>query len=557
MPTSDNQFDDQVRAALTDPAAAPAPSPGDWDRLRARLDGTAGTSLDDQLRHALDQPLTGGVVGMGWEQLSNRLTTDVPVSADQNIAQRLNDLRPTYDPASWDRLKRRLDNLNAEHSAQLDHAVREQLTQSVHAVPSGWAMLAARLELIGARRQMIAALKITEIALLASLLLSFLRFGELPRDAVPTPALAAEFPVEVRVAASNDSVVKSQDEKSSRTVIDPLADELYPSVDMRFRRATTRVAKAERIPPQSSADTPGVSPPEAADTSESLLAEPSKLAITPLLQLPTSPIARVSLPPAPALSLTPPSPIRLNQVSIGVYISPFDFNHIKTEAQTYRGTDTEIEGGEQLSFGTSGGVFVHRTMPKSWMTYGAAYLHRSYVPADLQQRTASPFEPFGAGYSRMIYQTLSLSVNYGRELVSVQRWRIGAEVGMALGVNFDNRFHTAQGMDRFIERLREASRNASSSQQGEGRSQPSWQLYEVEPGVLQGGRFLDNARLSVQGALVIERSISPRTTLYLSPQVARTLYIHENAGLGPYLDRLHSNSIRLGTRFQLTKAIRD
>ena len=191
------------------------------------------------------------------------------------------------------------------------------------------------------------------------------------------------------------------------------------------------------------------------------------------------------------------------------------------------------------------------------MTYGAAYLHRSYVPADLQQRTASPFEPFGAGYSRMIYQTLSLSVNYGRELVSVQRWRIGAEVGMALGVNFDNRFHTAQGMDRFIERLREASRNASSSQQGEGRSQPSWQLYEVEPGVLQGGRFLDNARLSVQGALVIERSISPRTTLYLSPQVARTLYIHENAGLGPYLDRLHSNSIRLGTRFQLTKAIRD
>ena len=63
----------------------------------------------------------------------------------------------------------------------------DQLHRVPTPAPTGWAALAARLELIRERRGRIVAGKVTELALMASLVLLFVRFGDLAIDKVVAP----------------------------------------------------------------------------------------------------------------------------------------------------------------------------------------------------------------------------------------------------------------------------------------------------------------------------------------------------------------------------------
>jgi hypothetical protein len=70
-----------------------------------------------------------------------------------------------------------------------------------------------------------------------------------------------------------------------------------------------------------------------------------------------------------------------------------------------------------------------------------------------------------------------------------------------------------------------------------------------EKGWLEGGSIFANSSFYLGGGLVVERLMTPRWSLYLSPSFGRVIYLNESRGIGPTNDRIHSGSLRMGSRY--------
>ena len=589
---SSSPLDDLLRQRLGE-APVPPPPAGGWDALRERLD----TDPDLQLRAKLSS-LAPPAAPAGWKDLERRL--DPHAAADSRLAERLNDLQPATPPAAWAAFEAARDARTGE---AVDAVVLEKIAADVAGPSSGWSALAARLELIRERRHRVVAGFITEIALLASLLLLFLRFGPAPAapafplaeaSTVPTgietadhsspgsftisPAPATAPPATVfPTAASNtatppdaaSSVAVSTPEFPSApttvrntptvtAVIAQLASTTPASSDrgsVADDTAPTRLSLAVATPtiPEPTAVTNPAAPASTEDRTTDELAT----ALTPVSFDPRLPSPPLRLPPA----VRDPAEKQRPAVYLSVFASPLDVNQVVTPEQAI--LDLDVIADNRLVRGESFGALLEFEQGKSAVHLGMTMNRMSYIPTALKWFAQDDFplvEPV-EGYSRFLYEHVNFPFAYSHVLAENDRWRWSASVNVQASIVTKSAFFVPDGDQQAIiddinnRALREAQLAAQAGYlENNSRSPESLNprmLTNPPAGWWEGGEFFENATFHAGGGMRLERILSRRTSVFFAPSFSRAIYFGVEGGVGPYRDRIHLMQLRFGGRFKL------
>ena len=495
--------------------------------------------LDDLIRQRIESLPPADV--RGWEQLQSRLDEDMD---DAAIAAKLTTLSPAAPTGSWDAFAQKLDAAEAADHRALDAAVVEGLERAATGNVSGWTALAARLELIGKRREMIACLKITEGALLLSFLLLLARFGDSGHrtalapiaDATDTdsPPVRTEQP---QIPASSQAEHAETEAPASR--FSP-ADQTPPAT----------VGSPERLPLTTS-------PLPAADIVPLPLPQPeTSLRLTPATVQELERAGILSPALAGRYGRTPgPLVFRGEPVRyyLDAFISPVDLNEVVTQQNKLLGINEQ----RFLTTGYSAGALLEATQSGNSLQFGLIYGNRSYVPAKIRLFSVDPSSGDAENeiaYSQLSYQTVSIPLNYERELITRDQWRLSAGFGMAMNVVLES--HVSLPEDVTLDDLnRMIEEEASKFPAGRGKSEGSVkEILDPTQGYFQGGGLLENSSLYLSGNFRIERIVNDRWSFYFSPTVGKLVTVREgDGGRGPLEDRIHNTMLRLGTRVRLTK----
>lgn len=544
-----NHIDALVRQRLGEIPEAP-PTDRGWQRLSAAL----AADPDHQVATALAglAQADSGTVS-GWEALERKL--DPLTSADASIATALENLQPT-EVKGWEALAKQLDE---ETATAVDAVVVDRLARNINGVSSGWAALAARLELIGQRRGMIAAGKITEFSLLLSLLLLFVRFGTV----LPTTIVEAPIAQQEQIAIPTDTPMLAA------AIALPSAELATIEKEAPLSKEDAFIAKTPSINPTASSPQQSISPilplAPAISGEENGIGTPEVILEEVEMVLPMAAIPgdngkaeRSTILPHPALTLPKPDKEVPMRYYANIFVSPLDVNQVITPA-TQIG-DFDISGDSRITQGFSAGALFDISQGKNALQVGAIYSRRSYIPTALKwylQEEYPIIEPV-KGYSRFRFETISFPVSFKRTVVEAPRWKIGLRLGMTMSVIAKSDFiipsqdqnDLVQALNGRLDRINQPQAGAG----GAGRSSSlskSRKLTNPEPGWLEGGSMLENASFYLGGGITIERMISPRWSIYASPSFSRAVFLNPEEGLGPYNDRIHLGSLRFGGRYLL------
>jgi len=159
------------------------------------------------------------------------------------------------------------------------------------------------------------------------------------------------------------------------------------------------------------------------------------------------------------------------------------------------------------------------------------------------------------GFNRFEYHSISFPFSYERSLFHRNDWRVATRVGMSMSVITRSEFEEPADAPVSVQQALEAERPA-----GRGPSPPptgntinSRNLISPDPGWFEGGGLLVNASFYLGGGFTVERALNHRVSFYVSPSYGRVIYLNEEAGVGPYNDRIHRASVRFGSRFLLSR----
>lgn len=492
--------------------------------------------LDDLIRQRIANLPPGPA--RGWDGLERRL--DSLEKGDAALVEKLNSLTPPPPAGSWSDFEQKLTVAEAETAAAIDSAVATVLTQASAPPVSGWAQLAARLELIGQRREMVVCLKISEAALLLSVLLLALRFGDThpagaPIAAAPDGGVAGGFPMEQTPPAEvPDTEGVSTDFRTGQPNIPAPAD-VSPDA-----RPSTPTLPGVAYRPESER---GVPQPTVRRTSD------AAVTTLPTLAYGVDKKAPKIYAPLQLDGLFSGEPV---QYVLNGFISPLDLNQVITQANPQLG----IEGQSKLSTGYSLGTLLDVVQGKNGIQVGFIYGYRSYVPAEIlniEQDTLLTPQDENIRYGRLTYRTLSLPLNYEREITASDKWRISGGIGMAMNIILDSEFqladdYTKEDLERVIDHFVATHQTSTDGRASSGRRN----ILYPEVGYLQGGSIFDNSSLYVSGNLRIERLLNDRWSIYFSPTVTRLVTVRDSdGGKGPLEDRIHNAMLRMGTRIRL------
>lgn len=474
-----------------------------------------------------------------WEALERKLE---PVSKqDALLVTKLASLSPTATKGSWERLESKLTA--AEHAAAdtVDEAVTEALLITTPVAVSGWAQLAARLELTGKRREMVACMKITESVVLLSLVIVLLRMvvtdgAKVPVLAERTDDIETAFPLAIGVTdevtrkpAILRAIVNTSTPPSRKIVIvaplaapeaaDPISkDELdFGGLGVRKAPALTETIGGIKFTPS-----------------------PRDWSVKPALELP---------------SLLFGEPVNYG---LDFFVSPVDVNQVVTKADQRYG----VSGQANLSTGFSSGLLLNVSQGTNTLQTGLVYGYRAYAPAEIlliegEQPVRDGDDP--VSYGRLRYRTVSVPLIYERRFVHNDGWRFSGGLGIAMNIILSSDFALNENYnEEDLKRAWASYKDAAIANQtlgAEGRAFTSKDLAFTDPaeGYLEGGSLIKNSSLYVSGHFTAERFINDRWSLYFSPTLSRVVTVRDNdGGKGPLGDRIHGTMLRLGARVRLT-----
>jgi hypothetical protein len=542
MKDTHTHIDDLIRDQLSALPPAEATAEG-WATLERTLDGPK----DAHLRNALTG-LAAADAATGWLDLASKLDHRSP--AEVQLADRLDALQPTVAAGSWELLATKLEK---ENEKAVDAIVVDGLARSAPAAPSGWAALAARLELIGWRRSTVAAWKITEGALLLSLLLLLFRFGpDKNQEHGPIAELENGFPLPVASAS---------DKTTEKGAVAPGEDNLItPSATK--SSAPSRAKVQRRLPKPT--DVPMVLPTmgmPAQDERPVATASNDPYLPEPIEGLEIRPLKKIVSVPSPMLHLTEID----NSVPVyyyaNIFISPLDVNQVITPGHTAGKFDISSE--RRFTRGFTVGALLDINKGRNTLQIGAIYSRRAYLPASLKWRYQDYFTPQipVEGYSKFIYHAIELPFNYKHTLAENDRWRVSARAGMSLSIiakpEIRDQDEVVAKLEAFEDQIAAdgfIGLNSFFPRPGAQRPLQSdfsseRELKESPKGWFEGGSILANSSFYLGGGVTLERIMNPRWSLYLSPSIGRVIYFGDG-GVGPYRDRINLGSMRMGSRYR-------
>lgn len=556
----------------------------------------------------LDEIIREKMTGLGsqyrpetWDWLSERLDTqDGAIDpVDDLVKQKLSGLSVPYRPETWDWMNERLDEIGEGSPAGAEmQTMDEAIYDRMHRLekpydPNHWPLLLKKLEgnvYVGER---IVRYKAMELSLLLLLLITFIRLPISGDQTPPAQPLHQERPQAVREKAStaeNQVLAEadipgqsSPDREISSTAIGedaaarqirseeqaPAVAQLFPGNDLRpvkeeeqranqesYRQyALGEVKDLNRLPLEKrSLPIPDKKIPAEIYTNSlgtridgAILGVNAGNILGVMAYLPTSLAHPLCLTCTGKLDKEALEAKQPTFVRIGMQGGP-DYNRVITPPTSIRGQNYRAD---RYSLGYSGGLTIGLEKGRWEIETGLIYSNIRYYALPVLVLDGSVEEGFfGDGTKQFDLDVFQVPLNFRYNFLRKNRWRIYAMAGMSMNVTTQSNYYLAEPEGFMTEDFRPAP--ARPGKDNAGRSFPSIksEFDNFTKGWLEGGDFSKNTYLTGNVGFGIERFLTDHWSIYAQPTYSHS-WIYLNNGLGPYYDRINTNSLTFGFKVRL------
>ena len=554
-------FDRHVREALERPGAR-TPPPGDRTALERLLDSVLPGPLDETLRTGLDAPAVPPI-GESWSLLADRLAEEGLTEEDPFDAltrSQLGDLPPTAAAADW-----------AAFSALLDHAEDGPFDQDVQRRLDGfetpydastWPAMEERIADTFSIRRRLLRYKVLELGLMLLFLFTLVHTLDIRVDSLPVLLEQLVPGYEASPAESPAPVAQATPAPSGATAAPPSDRTVPPSSDR---------AVVPPVGPPPRTEIPEVT----AFVIESAAAGNTVTDRALVTALPTAPedlALATAAPAAPArekrglltaLELLFPKRLkekdqdlsdadllpdyrRRARLRLGM-VANVDRNVVHTDPTSFR-LAREMSDDLIQAFGYGGGLALDFNYGRFGVSTGVLYAHRSYLPAHRGKRIVDGSMVYNERLARVNYETIQLPLHLRYDWISRKDWRIYGIGGFA--------FNTVVSTAYDVEWQRVASISGPAGAQGGSRDneiqrQSTLLAVDFPDGGFSGDPLVDISYLTANVGFGVERYLGPGWSLSAQPMYYHSL---RGRGLGPLGERIHSWSLQIGAKVDLSKA---
>lgn len=601
MKDKPNKLDDVIRDKMN--SLGPTYVPEHWDRLNDRLDAedAAADPLDDIVRGKIGN-LATPYRPETWDWMNNRLDTEDVTSdpLDEVVRDKMAGLSAAYRPETWDWMNERLDEIDEGSPAgaemqTMDEAIYERMHRlEKNYDPNHWPMLLKKLEANAYVGEHIVRYKVMELSLLLLLLLTFVRLPFQTEKDQTTPAPAFQ---QARPQAQHEPASPENNPTLAEANIPDAVDAVGPQ---------TQAETMDNSPAISTATEMGVAgvlkqDGSLGDTDQPLnllagsegLAKTEQEMMDELSRLPTKPRelavpnqkitaeifpntndpkvehAILGLNPSNILGVLSYLPSGMARpmcltctgkldkeatmakestfFRIGMQGGP-DYNRVITPS-TF--ADGEYYQADRYSLGYSGGFTLGLEKGRWEIETGLMYSNKRYYSLPVLVVEGSVEDGFfGNGTKQFDLDVFQVPLNFRYNFFRKNRWRMYAMAGMSLHVATQSNYYLAEP-DGFPTGGFVPAPSRPGEDNG-GRNAPSIkaEFDNFTKGWLEGGSFSENSYLSGNLGIGIEHFLTDYWSIYAQPTYNHSL-IYLNNGLGPYYDRIHTNSIILGFKVRL------
>ncbi len=467
---------------------------------------------------------------------------------DQKIADQLHDLEMPYEPASWDLLQSKLDQLAAPpqptpttpppiDSSGFDQRMKAMLEevdmpyQSAH-----WERMSAQLNNAGAER-LIRRYKISEAAAVLLFALAFQAALNSGNSWFKMPRQQQSEPQE-QIEMANKAKKQRQHTTNGTIAASIVAPETLPTLPLPIAvgyASTTSAAASNHsiLLDGSMADKlaaaiiPVPAHSTAAQTTlNAALLGPDGLPIVPKGLRPLTLLAALGLDQLPFPQPTLPAMAGLATKPTNRYNK-----HSKTYLMAYGGTEKQRYQGAN-NYNTDHqtanmGLRLGRRKDKWGMEVGFEHTPLAFQPEDgTIAFHKDNNKVFATKYSKVRANIVSVPANVTRQIAKMGKTSLHAVAGVAA--------HFATSKSYFFEETEVA--NAPSAQ-GNKPALPNGK------GLLEGSALYGNSYATANAGMRIEHRVGRRTTAYVEPQVRRFM---GGRGVGPNRGKTNSIGVQAG-----------
>ncbi len=512
------------------------------------------SNFDEQLRRALEN-LEPAFRESHWELFEQRLLAedilsgaqeeDIPV--DEVARLGLQDLSVPTPKDAWAAFEEKLTA--AEQPSQPDTLpVEELVRQSLERYeapynPGHWVRFSEMLDETFSLRGKLYRYKVMEAVLMLLLLLTFINFFPFGRGTAPEQAGTPEGRTLLTPAPAGPVAAPAEaplpppprtDAPMEALAASPSANRLLAERDSRQQGSLASVPMAEVQPLGSFSPLDGVDlasrlPNASASTNlrPSILQPGEGLPLLALHSLPqTSGV--------PSLPLEPPTPPREKLWRFSMFASS-DFNIVYSPPELV--FDTLIGRDTTFAVGYGGGLTVSFKTGRWEFQSGGIYSFKRYIPKTpdhtyQDQQGYFVLEKFKSIQMDLLQVPLHVHFHF----LDQPKWKVYGVGGLSLNLVLTPVYEVVQ--TRRVQAFSIPDESFGSLKEEK----------DFPHGLLEGGSFRDNAFLTGNIGLGVERFLHPRWSVFLQPNYQ---YFLSKKGIGPNQDKIYTLSLHLGTKVSL------
>ena len=548
--------------------------------------------IDETLRQKLES-LEAGYDPASWDKLAHRMDFEAQQEVDDVFKNRLEGMNAAIPTGSWEAMEQLIEADEATEligkEAQVDSITYDKL-HNLRAPynEQHWALMAKRLEEEYSIRYQIYRFKIAEIALMALLLLTIIRFapmveGWLQNDPEQQEIiqLAPNQPI-----ASADQADNQHDRSDNQASIGNaeiirginILENRAPDTDLGFTTNKKVLRNGQPIfnfnsiaDQQPTTESPsnlvfGSELPEIQPLSNSTLAElnyasniNSKfeekarelIAQNHLLAYSKDKKSQPKLLSPivvggfetdyawelPSVKINPSN--KKSDLRFSIFTST-DYNYVTTPPTRITGFGQPIQTkrNETIAMGYGGGVNISWKKDRWEYQTGGIYSFKRYIP----NTPIVIFETINfwvtEDFNGIQLDILQLPFNFLYHFKNSGKWRFYASAGVS------SHFVTKTVYE--FETEREALEGSGGSSPDDTKSIKKYK--DFPNGLADGGKLRDNFYMSANLGLGAEYYLSPKWTIFLQPNYQHFML---SSGIGTNKDKIYTTSLYLGTKFNL------
>ena len=233
-------------------------------------------------------------------------------------------------------------------------------------------------------------------------------------------------------------------------------------------------------------------------------------------------------------------------IRVGMFGSG-EINHILIQPSQEKSIKKETY--ERYSLGYGGGLSVGLDKGKWELETGAIYAARKY-PVDVIYRYGSLTDGiFGSEIQDGELNIINVPVHFRYNFLRKNKWRFYGVAGGSLQLAFQTNYFVVDAPQDFQYQPDPASPPLSPMPEPESEYSIE-QLKKESIGLFEGGAFNDNAYISGNLGLGIERYVNEQWSIFSQPVYQYSLHYFRE-GVGPNKDGINSLSILIGAKVRL------